>query len=147
MAVLAEHVKKGYLGMPPKEVHRKVKGPSGKINKVPFVPKTLMGVPTMPRSTTAVGLMHRGDLSGLDYFLDPFGKPPVSLVDLFSRFRYQRVVRRYVPQLPEIWNWADDHTKVFQVEVIRAWYMLHRRELRFDTNTRQFLLPALPAAP
>ncbi|MDX1565559.1 MAG: hypothetical protein R3236_09150, partial [Phycisphaeraceae bacterium] len=134
------HYKLG-LWMRGLEVHRKIRGPSGNIKKVPFVPQSLMGVPNMPRSTTAVGLMHRGDLSGLDYFLDPFGKPPVSLVDLFSRFRYQRVVRRYVPDLPEIWDWADDHTKVFQVEVIRAWYLLHRRDLRFDSTTGQFHRP------
>jgi hypothetical protein len=62
----------------------------------------------------------------------------VSLPVLMDEFRYQRILRRYLPQMPGVWLWADRSVQRFQADVVREWYLLMRPGLVWNAATQQF---------
>jgi len=125
-------------GRPYVETYRE----NGEVVEEPFDPVLLLGQREMPRNTVTLALLHQGRLEGLDYFLNPFGESPVELHHFFDALRYWPVVKRYLPDVPDFWLWADEQKQKAQAEVIRDWYLLHRPSLKFDPATHVFRLPS-----
>ncbi len=103
-----------------------------------FDPAMLLLHRSVPPTTVMLALLHTGRLDGLDWLLNPFGQAPVSLPLLLDQFRYEPVLRRYVPQLPQFWIWADPKVQAYQADVIRDWYLLRRPALVFDAQRKIF---------
>jgi len=108
----------------------------------PFDPATLLVQSKMPRTTTTMALLELGRLDGLDWLINPIGEPGVGDAEalrlLLNQARYEPVLRRYLPELPPLWFYAEVDVQRYQVDVIRNWYLLNRSELRFDRATRTF---------
>lgn len=101
-----------------------------------FDPVALLSHEKMPRSTVVLALLALGRLEGLDWLLNPFGGPPVSLPMLLDQFRYRLVLDHFLGRdLPPFWFWADRDVQHQQAEILRDWYLLHRAELASEANT------------
>lgn len=115
-----------------------------------FDPATLLLHRDMPRTTVIMAMLHTGDLRGLDWLLGSVGEPGLGsvsgLLALLDRARYHRVLAHYLPDAPRFDPWAEPPQKREQVETLRDWYLMHRRALAFDTDTRRFRLPAASPA-
>jgi len=93
---------------------------------------SLLGRPDLPASTVALALMHREHQNeAMDYLLNPMGEPPLSLDELLVGSRWWLVLRRYLPsQAPSVDLDADPDLQMFQIDVLRDWYLLDRTRLR-----------------
>ncbi|MBI1374004.1 MAG: hypothetical protein GC159_14880 [Phycisphaera sp.] len=115
-----------------------------------FDPATLLLKSKMPRTTTTLALLQGGRLDGMDWMINPFGEPgvggPEAFRILLDTLRYHVVLRRYFPDVPDFWFWADADTQRFQVDVIRDWYLLFRPQLKFDATRRMFAANAKSGA-
>jgi hypothetical protein len=105
-----------------------------------FDPAMLLLHRSVPPTTVMLSLLHSGRLDGIDWLLNPFGQSPVSLPLLLDQFRYEPVLRRYLPQMPPFWIWADPKVQAFQADVIRDWYLLRRPALVFDAERKVFTI-------
>jgi hypothetical protein len=105
-----------------------------------FDPLPLLMHEKVPRTTVTLALLHAGKLEGLDWLLNPWGNPPLPLTLVLDSLRFEVVLKRYVPGLPEFWVWADLKTQKTQADVIRDWYLLNRPGLRFDAEKRVFVV-------
>ena len=84
----------------------------------------------VPMSTVLLALLHKGHPEGMDYLLAPRSAPPPDLHGLLVRYRWWHVLRTHLPaDAPPLWLWADQRLQRFQIDVLRAWYLLHRHEL------------------
>ena len=108
-----------------------------------FDPAALLMRTDLQRTTVWLGLMHMGRIEALDDLFNPQGDEPVRLRWLFDQLRYWAIVKRYLPEAPDFWLWADVATQRFQVDVIRDWYLLHRSQMRFDAKRRVFTTEAI----
>ena len=94
-----------------------------------------------------LALLHLKDPMAFDFLLDPqdwqrrfeIGLPkPVTLVELLGEFRWWYVLRHYLPDdAPSFWVWADSDLQEFQVDRLRAWYVIHRNRLRNEAGLGQ----------
>lgn len=109
-------------------------------------PEALLARRDFPMETVIIALMHRGNKQGLDRLLKPIGTPGYTFAQTYAKWRYDTeqlrelldekrfdpVLRRYLPEAPPVWLWADPDLQRFQVELLRNWYLIHRAELSFD---------------
>ncbi|MDH3584962.1 MAG: hypothetical protein OER86_12190 [Phycisphaerae bacterium] len=106
-----------------------------------FDPEKLLLTRNISRATVVMAMLHVGRREGLDWLLDPLGSPPMRLDLLLDALRFWSILRRYVPKVPTFHPWAGETVQRFEVEVIREWYLLHRRRLQFDAEKRIFGAP------
>lgn len=90
------------------------------------VAATLMSRDDLPQTTVLLALLHRDRAAALDYLLNPRGEPPVDLLELLDFYRWNRVLRYFIPDAPPLWHWADPHLKQFQIDVLRNWWLVRR---------------------
>lgn len=95
-----------------------------------FDPLVLMRHRDMPKTTLIMVLLHAGRLEGLDWLLNPFGEPPAGgvegLVLLLGRYRYDGVLRWYIPGWPELPVWGGEAQQRDAVQRARDWYLVNR---------------------
>ncbi len=89
-------------------------------------------------SAVWLAMLHRGDRRALDGVFKPFESNAGELVDLLDRRRFVFVLRRYVPELPEFWLYAEVDTQRDMADMLQDWYLLHRNRLVFDEGARVF---------
>ncbi len=95
----------------------------------------LFGRPDMPRSTLLLAMLHKRNPVPFDYILNPRGDPPFDLVDYFDTQRWWRIASRYLPEeSPPFWVWGDHELELFQIDVLRNWYLIHRDDLYPDAK-------------
>jgi hypothetical protein len=95
---------------------------------------TLAGYPAqvsaVPASTFMLGMLFKDRRAALDLLLNPRGQTPEDLVTLLDQWRWRRVLYHFLPaDAPPFWPWADPELEQFQIDVLRAWYLLHRHEI------------------
>lgn len=90
------------------------------------------------RTTTILAMLDQGNLTGLDWLLSPIGDSPVNLRFLFDQLRYYAVLKHYVPELPGFDVYASEAVQRMQVKVIRDWYLVNRKKLKFDGERKKF---------
>lgn len=90
----------------------------------------------LPQSTVLLAMLHRRHPAGLDDLLAPHGEPPADLRRLLVHYRWWQVLDHFLPYgAPPIWLWADASLQRFQIDVLRAWHLLHRHELTRPAET------------
>jgi HEAT repeat protein len=93
-----------------------------------------------PGTSLTMATLALKDPMAFDYLLDPMDwqrqfkidlPKPVTLVELLGEFRWWYVLRHYLPKgAPSFWVWADSDLQEFQVDRLRAWYVINRNQLR-----------------
>lgn len=85
----------------------------------------------LPRTTVLLAMMHRGHPGAFDYLLNASGEPTVDLMELFEHYRWWEVAGTYLPtSAPPFWVWADRELQLFQLDVLRDWYLINRHKLK-----------------
>ena len=52
-------------------------------------------------------------------------------MELFEHYRWWEVMRAYLPgSAPPFWVWADRELQLFQLDVLRDWYLINRHKLK-----------------
>ena len=82
----------------------------------------------LPSSTIYLAMLHRGRPEAISWLLAPQGEVDVEqLLDLLVRRRWWNVLRRFLPpDAPPLWLWADPGLQVFQLEILRDWWLLNQ---------------------
>lgn len=96
----------------------------------------LLSRSAMPIAPVLWSMMRSGNREALDVMLAPFGGEGGGLRKLLGEELFVHVLRQCVPEAPCFDEWADARVQQFQVDVLRAWYLVHRPDLRFETATR-----------
>jgi len=69
-------------------------------------------------------------VAALDALLTPHAGMDPRLPELLDTRRWWRVLRAALPEsAPPLWHWADEPLIRFQLQVLRAWYVVHRRRM------------------
>ena len=84
----------------------------------------------IPTTTVLLAMMHMKRPEALDYLINPREQERLSLIELFDKFRWWPVIRRYLPDdAPPFWVWGDPLVEQFQVDLLREWYLINRQRL------------------
>ena len=84
----------------------------------------------VPKSTVLLSLMMQGSSAAWDDLLGPRGDSDQTLDQLLCQSRWWYVLKALLPpDAPSYWVWAPQQVRVFQLHVLRVWYLLHRDEL------------------
>lgn len=85
----------------------------------------------IPKSTLLFVLLHRDPRTAMNLLLHPRGEPLLDVIDLLNTKRWWPVLSRHLPDdAPPFWVWADEGFQAFQLDTLRAWYIVngHRME-------------------
>jgi hypothetical protein len=77
---------------------------------------------------------------------EPMPLEPVGLRELFERYRWWRLLERFLPEdAPDLWLWADHDLMQFQVDVLRNWYLIRRHDFSPSRRPIQTVEPWRPS--
>jgi hypothetical protein len=86
----------------------------------------------LSRTTIVLGLLYKKDPSPLEFLLNPRGDPYLPLIDIFGTERWWMALQEFAPAgLPGIQRWADPGLIQFQIDLMRNWYLLHKRDVKW----------------
>ncbi len=94
--------------------------------------RALLTHPDMPSSTVLLAILHKGRREALDHLLEPRGEADLSrLAEHLLQKRWLVVLRRSLPaDAPDPWLDADPALQLFQLELLREWWVLNRQSSR-----------------
>lgn len=80
----------------------------------------------IPKCTLLYILLHRDPRTAFNLILHPRGEPLFDVIDLLNTRRWWAVLSRHLPaDAPPFWAWADPDFQAFQLDTLRAWYIVN----------------------
>ena len=93
-------------------------------------PELMLAYPDTPRSTVVMAMLHRWGARGLEAYLNPRGEPADEFIPMLEDYGWWRVLNYYLPEDAPRWRPTDDpDARRLQLDMLRDWYLVHRRRL------------------
>ncbi len=91
--------------------------------------------PDLPRSTITLGLLFKHDDGPLEFLFNPRGEPYLPLIEMFDDKRWWHALEPVMPNnMPGFEVWADPGLMTFQIDLMRNWYLVNKRNLTWPAR-------------